>query len=295
MNKKGWLRVVEALFAIMLVMGVVMVIATKNKPQTNLSEEIYKKQRIIIETISKNQSIRNATIEGRKDVIDDSIKGMIPTSWGFATRICDIREICNTDTPNDRDIYSTEVIISSTLEEYKPKKLKFFVWIRNANDKILPKPHFEISSPVIENNIIPPTHTCVFPNSPSIPLKIGNIPSNTKSLAISIVDETDLNEKAHLIAWNIPPDITDIIVEDIPSYGGVIGVNFEGLNSYSPVCSPPSETHIYAFKVYALNDKLKDWDGRDLLASSELTQFNYNITTLNLIEHANFVATFTSP
>ena len=54
---------------------------------------------------------------------------MIPVSWNYATEICELDSICNSaSTPNDKEVYTTEVVITSTLTQYSPKKLRFFVW-----------------------------------------------------------------------------------------------------------------------------------------------------------------------
>ena len=73
-----------------------------------------------------------------------------------------------------------------------------------------------------------------------------------KSL-ILIVDDPDapMGTWDHWIVWNIPP--TDKIEEN--SVPGVEGMNDFRRRSYGGPC-PPSGTHRYFFKVYALDTKL---------------------------------------
>ena len=61
---------------------------------------------------------------------------MLPKSWDFSTKICDIYAMCsNPTTVDNKDVYTTEVIITSTLNQYGdvasniPQKLRFFVWV----------------------------------------------------------------------------------------------------------------------------------------------------------------------
>ncbi|HMG13873.1 MAG TPA: YbhB/YbcL family Raf kinase inhibitor-like protein [Saprospiraceae bacterium] len=111
----------------------------------------------------------------------------------------------------------------------------------------------EVSSPAFDSyGFIPDRYTCNGKNvNPS--LFVQNIPSNTKSLAVILTDpnSTD-NAVDHWSCWNIKP--SDIIVENTKP--GIEGRNSIGLNAYEGPC-PPSGTHHYIFKVYAL-DKMLD-------------------------------------
>ena len=109
-----------------------------------------------------------------------------------------------------------------------------------------------IKSPAFKNNeFIPSKYTCDGLNiNPE--LIIEDIPVNTKSLAI-IVDDPDAPNGTfcHWLLWNIPPKTT--IKED--SRPGIQGRNSIHENKYFGPC-PPSGTHHYHFKVYALDTKL---------------------------------------
>ena len=128
-NKRAWLRIIEAFLAVLIILSAVLIVMSKNKP-VNLesSEDVYNKQRQILDIIVNDNFIREDIMNNNVQKVNDSISGMIPQSWGFATKICEINDICNAETPNDRDVYSSEAIIASTLNIYDPKKLRFFVW-----------------------------------------------------------------------------------------------------------------------------------------------------------------------
>jgi hypothetical protein len=98
---------------------------------------------------------------------------------------------------------------------------------------------------------IPKKYTCDGENV-NPPLTIGNIPKETKSLAL-IVDDPDapIRTWVHWIVWNIPPS-KKIKEKCIP---GIEGINDFRQHHYGAPC-PPSGTHHYHFKVYALNDML---------------------------------------
>ncbi len=85
------------------------------------------------------------------------------------------------------------------------------------------------------------------------PLKITGIPENAKTLAL-IMDDPDAPNGTwdHWVVWNIKP--TDTIEED--DYPGVFGSNSWGRANYGGPC-PPSGTHRYFFKLYALERELE--------------------------------------
>ena len=98
---------------------------------------------------------------------------------------------------------------------------------------------------------IPPKYTCEGDNI-NPPLEVSNVPENTKSLAL-IVDDPDARNKGfvHWVVWNIPPN--ESIGEN--SKPGISGKNGFGNTGYGGPC-PPSGSHRYYFKVFALDTEL---------------------------------------
>ncbi len=108
-----------------------------------------------------------------------------------------------------------------------------------------------VKSPAFGNNgSIPVRYTCAGTNiNPE--LSITDIPDGTKSLAL-IMDDPDAPKGTfvHWVMWNIP--VKDKIAEN--STPGAEGKNGKNENKYTGPC-PPSGTHHYHFKIYALNAK----------------------------------------
>jgi len=131
-NKKAWLRIVEAIIAILIIAGATLIILSKQSKDFNIMDErIYEKQTRVLELISKNESLRNDIIIGRNEEVNKAIKKMIPNSWNFTIVICGPDEICNSEnTPNDKEVYSTEIIVTSNLTFYNATKLRFLVWMK---------------------------------------------------------------------------------------------------------------------------------------------------------------------
>ena len=113
----------------------------------------------------------------------------------------------------------------------------------------------EITSPDFKlNETIPSRYTCDGENvNPR--LSISGIPENTESLVL-IVDDPDapVGIWVHWTVWNMDPGTTEIAEDSVPA-GGVEGVTDFGVPGYDGPC-PPSGTHRYFFKVYALDTTL---------------------------------------
>ncbi len=111
----------------------------------------------------------------------------------------------------------------------------------------------KISSPAFQHNgSIPVKYTCDGEDV-NPPLNIEGIPEGTQSLVL-IVDDPDapMGTWDHWIVWNIEPK-ENVEENSVP---GTEGMNGFGKHSYGGPC-PPSGTHRYFFKVYALDTKLE--------------------------------------
>jgi Raf kinase inhibitor-like YbhB/YbcL family protein len=116
------------------------------------------------------------------------------------------------------------------------------------------------SSVFTEGSMIPNRYTCDAEDvSPD--LAWTGVPEGTKSLAI-ICDDPDapMGTWVHWVLFNLPPDINELHAE-IPlektlKNGARHGKNDFGRFGYGGPC-PPSGTHRYFFKLYALDTRIK--------------------------------------
>lgn len=109
-----------------------------------------------------------------------------------------------------------------------------------------------ISSPAFNaGEAIPVRYTCDG-NDISPALSFDNIPEQARSLAL-IVDDPDapVGTWVHWVVWNIPAQTREIPENSVPN-GAIQGKNSWNRNSYGGPC-PPSGTHRYYFKCYALD------------------------------------------
>ncbi len=110
-----------------------------------------------------------------------------------------------------------------------------------------------VKSPAFENNKpIPKKYTCDG-EEVNPPLTVEGAPAATDTFAL-VIDDPDAPRGTfdHWVVWNIPS--TRAIAEN--SVPGTEGINSAGQRAYVGMC-PPSGTHRYFFKVYALDTKLE--------------------------------------
>ena len=115
------------------------------------------------------------------------------------------------------------------------------------------------SSAFQDRGPIPTEYTCDGEDI-SPPLAWTGVPAGTASLVL-IVDDPDapVGVWDHWIVFDIPPDLTGLpeavpAGETLPD-GGIHGSNSWNRMSYGGPC-PPSGTHRYMFKLYALDTTL---------------------------------------
>ena len=141
----------------------------------------------------------------------------------------------------------------------------------------------KLSSDAFENNaMIPQAYTCDGEDI-SPPLKITGVPDKAKSLAL-IMDDPDapMGTFTHWIIWNIPPTKSQFTKGENLEFPQ--GTTDFGSVGYGGPC-PPSGTHRYFFKLYALDSSL------DLKAGATRKDLETAMTN-HIIEQATLVGKY---
>lgn len=151
----------------------------------------------------------------------------------------------------------------------------------STNPAISEVTDMKISSPEFENNgMIPKKFTCQGQDiSPK--LVFSGVPEGTVSLVL-IMDDPDAPNGmwVHWVMFNIPNDTRTINEDSVPD-DAVQGLNSWPKNSYGGPC-PPSGTHRYFFKLYAL-DSMLDLDESATKADVEQAMQGHLIEKAELI------------
>jgi len=144
-NKKGIVRIIEAVIAIMIIFGVLLVVAQNRTVRTeiDLTDQIPP----LLDELAKDVTLRKKIVEqyvsanGPADVdnmvILDEVRLFLDEKItnpriGFEIAICDATSICSLATFPDvgSDVFAGERIISATLTDFEPKKVKLFLYIQ---------------------------------------------------------------------------------------------------------------------------------------------------------------------
>lgn len=139
-NKKGWIRIVEASIAIIIILFVLLSVSQirERRFERDLSESINP----LLEEIAKNTGMREKIIADSENSneAENTIKAFLEErlrdpNIGYDVRICKIDEVCGLDkypTGVSGNLYAGSRIISSTLSTMGtgPKKINLFLWIK---------------------------------------------------------------------------------------------------------------------------------------------------------------------
>lgn len=118
----------------------------------------------------------------------------------------------------------------------------------------------KITSQAFEpGEMIPAKYTCKGQNI-SPPIAWQGAPEGTRSITVISEDpDAPMGNWVHWVYYDIPPQVTglpeNIPGEERPSPGGTQGINDSLTIGYAGPC-PPSGTHRYFFRVYAVDTEL---------------------------------------
>ena len=150
-GKSGWIRILEATIAVMIVSGAMIAVYSNQsvREEVTISDYSYSLQKEILADIALRTDLRLDVLS----VVDDSpgdpsydklnafVKEKIPDVFGYSLRICDLgnlTDFCKMDSKIfivtlDKDVYVEEIVISSEVgggpdAVYSPKKVRLFFW-----------------------------------------------------------------------------------------------------------------------------------------------------------------------
>lgn len=147
---------------------------------------------------------------------------------------------------------------------------------------------FELTSPAFAPGArIPEKFTCDGDDS-SPPLQWTNPPAKTQSFAL-IMDDPDAPRGTwvHWLLFNLPAGIRELPEQAALPSGAQIGHNSWGRSIYGGPC-PPSGTHRYVFKLYALDTTL------NLSSSTDKTQL-VRAMTRHILAEAELMGVYSRP
>ncbi|MDO8528719.1 MAG: hypothetical protein Q7S06_02405 [Nanoarchaeota archaeon] len=147
-NRRGWLKIVEAFIAILLVASVALIVINRNAANKDISARVYEAEISILREIQLNTTMRTLILTTQIPpsttgvesemvnfpvMINSKIAERTPNYLECKGKICASSNSCFLDNTGDKkEIFAQSVIITVTSGStgYEPKQLKIFCWSR---------------------------------------------------------------------------------------------------------------------------------------------------------------------
>ncbi|VVB82354.1 Uncharacterised protein [uncultured archaeon] len=123
-SKRGWIEIVEAFVAVLLVAGVLLVVINKGTfGKTDISEQVYTSQLSILREIETNDAFRSEILAVPilpakvPTDIQDRINLRAPNYLICQGQICLLSDKCVLSSAVEKDVYAQAVVITTTLQQ----------------------------------------------------------------------------------------------------------------------------------------------------------------------------------
>lgn len=131
-NKRGWIRITEAVVAILIMASVLIVIHTKQSPRVSMSNTIHDLQIRLLTDVAQDSLLRNATLYSNYEFLNGSFFDLnVPNNLKYKIVICNLSNTneCKVEIESGKsEVFVEDRIISSNLEIYQPKLLRLYIW-----------------------------------------------------------------------------------------------------------------------------------------------------------------------
>ena len=145
-NKKGWIKVTEAVVAIILIVAILLVVIERESPiKSSTNQEIYNIQKAILREIQLTDTLRNEIIGTSGEIewealmtetpqTKNKIQEKTPSNFDCVAKICSPSNTCILpeevipESTAEENIYVEKVMITTNLITYNPRVLKLFCW-----------------------------------------------------------------------------------------------------------------------------------------------------------------------
>jgi hypothetical protein len=150
-GKRGFIKTVEAIIAIVIVL---IVIFTLSKKVGNAEEYDVESVRSlmdgVLEGVSENEGMRDCivtlTIPARglvyseynagngdcgNDIVNKYVRDTLPKRFRYSMLVCEANLVCNIPDLPEGSVYTSAVLITSSVraEMYKPRAIRLWMWL----------------------------------------------------------------------------------------------------------------------------------------------------------------------
>jgi hypothetical protein len=135
-KKRGWIRIVEAFVAILLIAGIVLtVLGSGYIKGEDESSKIYDAEIALLREVQNTDSLRNDVLSASGTLplenseiptsISSKIQADLPKHLECTSMICELGDACVLTIPSSGDLYARAALIGG---EQETRQLKIFCW-----------------------------------------------------------------------------------------------------------------------------------------------------------------------
>ena len=136
MEKRGFIRTLEAVIAIILIITVILFLKIRSiPPKEQIPENIEQAQEYILSEVSYNSTFRDCLLKGstgtcRSEIgcrkqITDFIEKYKPINYDYACEVCETTLSClNNNIPHDKSVYADSTFLGSE----KSRVFRIYFW-----------------------------------------------------------------------------------------------------------------------------------------------------------------------
>lgn len=142
-NKKGWMKLVEAFFGILLIISIMgLIVESQYAREQKTANNVYEREKIILRDMQLNQTLRTEILGARDQVItydldfpeqiEDHINEGTPSHLDCVAKICVIDDPCtfpDIGEEVEKEIYAKSATYFADLNS-NSRQLKLFCWIK---------------------------------------------------------------------------------------------------------------------------------------------------------------------
>lgn len=140
-NKRGYIKTLEAVIAIVIILIFTFAVTPKPEPSYALPSSVENAQAYILEEIERDDAVRDAIMAGNPTDTADPMYGLIvaivaanmPTGFAYTVGVCE-ESACSFSInpegiPIDRSIYTAEAMIATDGETIgTPRVARIWMW-----------------------------------------------------------------------------------------------------------------------------------------------------------------------
>lgn len=125
MNNKGFIRTLEAVIAVIIILGIILAVAPeKNKQESATPANVREAQSFILNQIATNNQYRDCiiktTVEGECSIVcigianvDTLVRDNVPKQYDYRCEICNSASTCSGPLPLDKSLYTDSRFIAT--------------------------------------------------------------------------------------------------------------------------------------------------------------------------------------